>query len=102
MQGTLSEDEMVKYLRAQMLAIEYLNQASNFSPRVRKLALKIQDGKNYKLLKELWDDVEDATTTVDTKNETEVRLFSINLYRISLAYLDELRSIEYNQLKKLR
>ena len=49
-----------------------------------------------------WDDVEDSTTTVDTNNETEVRLFSINLYRVSLAYLDEIRSIELNQLGKLR
>ena len=101
-QGILKDAEMAKYLRAQILAIEYLNQASNFSPRVRRLVARIQDGKNYKLLQELWDDVEDATTTVDTNNETEVRLFSINLYRISLAYLDEIRSIELNQLGKLR
>ena len=39
---------------------------------------------------------------MDTNNETEVRLFSINLYRVSLAYLDEIRSIELNQLGKLR
>ena len=52
-QGELKDEEMVKYLRAQVLAIEYLNQASNFSPRVRKLVTQIQDGKNYKLLQEL-------------------------------------------------
>ena len=39
---------------------------------------------------------------MDTNNETEVRLFSINLYRYSLGYLEEIRMIELNQLGKLR
>ena len=49
-----------------------------------------------------WDDVEDETTSVDTNNASEVRQFSINLYRYSLAYLDDIRDIEIRQLELLR
>ena len=102
LRGKLNDDEMVDYLKSQILSLEYLNQASNFNVEVRRMIQLIQEGSNYKKLYEIWDDVEDETTTVDTDNPEEVRQFSINLYRYSLAYLDDIRDIEARQLKKLR
>ena len=102
LRGKLEGDEMVDYLKSQILSLEYLNQASNFNIEVRRMIQLIQEGSNYKKLYEIWDDVEDETTTVDTDNPDEVRQFSINLYRYSLAYLDDIRDIEIRQLQRLR
>ena len=102
LRGKLDANEMVDYLKSQILSLEYLNQASNFNVEVRRMIQLIQEGSNYKKLYEIWDDVEDETTTVNTSNPDEVREFSINLYRYSLAYLDDIRDIEVGQLKRLR
>ena len=45
--GKLSNDEMVQYLRSQVSSLEYLKQASNFSPHVRRSLMAIRATKNY-------------------------------------------------------
>ena len=50
LKGKLSNDEMVQYLRSQVSSLEYLNQASNFSPDVRQKLQAIRNTSNYKNL----------------------------------------------------
>ena len=47
LKGALSNDEMVQYLRSQVSSLEYLNQAANFSPEVRRRIQAIRLTKNY-------------------------------------------------------
>ena len=51
--GYLSPLDVVEYLKSQVLAIEYMNQAANFSRMVRKLWQMVRDGSNYKHLIEM-------------------------------------------------
>ena len=48
--GQLSSRDMESYLQSQILAIEYMNQAANFSPMIRRLLAAVRDGANYKNL----------------------------------------------------
>ena len=50
LKGKLSNDEMVQYLRSQVSSLEYLNQASNFSPDVRQKLQAIRTTRNYRNL----------------------------------------------------
>ena len=50
LKGKLSNDEMIQYLRSQVSSLEYLNQASNFSPDVRQKLQAIRATMNYKNL----------------------------------------------------
>ena len=50
LKGKLSNDEMVQYLRSQVSSLEYLNQASNFSPDVRQKLQEIRTTRNYRNL----------------------------------------------------
>ena len=102
LRGRLNNAEMIQYLKTQVQSLEYLTQASNFSPIIRKKIIAIREGRNYKSLYEIWEDVEDETTTVDTKNETEVKIFSQKLFESTFAYLNDIRSIEANQLSLLK
>lgn len=52
-EGYLSASDVLMYLKTQVLAIEYMNQAANFSPTVRKLWQMVRDSSNYKHLSEL-------------------------------------------------
>ena len=47
LKGKLSNDEMVQYLRSQVSSLEYLRQASNFSPTVRRRLKAIRATSNY-------------------------------------------------------
>ena len=53
LKGKLTDDEMVDYLKSQILSLEYLNQASNFNIEVRRMIQLIQEGSNYKKLFEM-------------------------------------------------
>ena len=51
--GQLSNKDMEAYLQSQILAIEYMNQAANFSPLIRKLLVVVREGANYKNLSKM-------------------------------------------------
>ena len=55
LKGALPDDEMIQYLKSQVLSQEYLTQASNFSPFVRGKVMAIKTDVNYKKLFEMYD-----------------------------------------------
>ena len=48
--GSLNSDELIQFLQAQAIANEYLEQAANFSPKIRKEVARIQKTTYYKLV----------------------------------------------------
>ena len=48
--GNLNTDELIQFLQAQAIANEYLEQASNFSPKIRKEVGRIQNTEYYRLV----------------------------------------------------
>ena len=48
--GSLKTDELIQFLQARAIANEYLEQASNFSPRIKKQVKRIQDTSYYKIV----------------------------------------------------
>jgi len=102
LKGKLSNDEMVQYLRSQVSSLEYLRQASNFSPDVRRRLKAIRATSNYAKLEAIWAEVEDEKTKVNTEDETAVFASAKKLYEASLRYLDKMRQIEAQQVEKLR
>ena len=44
--GSLNAEELIQFLQARAIATEYLEQASNFSPKIRKALKKVQSS-NY-------------------------------------------------------
>lgn len=100
--GSLENDEMIEYLKTQIQALEYMSQASNFDLNIRKTWKAIRNGQVYKKLFEIWEDVEDETTSVDKANITEVELYAQNLFESSFAYLNEMRTMEKDTLEMLR
>ena len=50
LKGKLSNDEINEYLRSQVSSLEYLNQASNFSPDIRQKLQAIRTTSNYRNL----------------------------------------------------
>ena len=46
--GSLNTEELIQFLQAQAIAGEYLEQASNFSPRIKKEIQRIQNTDAYK------------------------------------------------------
>jgi len=102
LKGKLSNDEMIQYLRSQVSSLEYLNQASNFSPDVRTKLQAIRATMNYKNLYAIWAEVEDEKTKVNTEDETAVFGSAKKLYTASLQYLDQMREIEAQQVEILR
>ena len=48
--GSLKTDELIQFLQARAIANEYLEQASNFSPRIKKQVQRIQDTSYYKIV----------------------------------------------------
>ena len=47
-EGKLNSDETIQFLQAQAIAYEYLDQASNFSPRVKKRLINLYKSEYYK------------------------------------------------------
>ena len=46
--GNLNTEELIQFLQAQAIADEYLEQASNFSPKIKKEVKRIQSTDSYK------------------------------------------------------
>ena len=46
--GNLNTEELIQFLQAQAIAVEYLEQASNFSPKIKKEVKRIQSTDSYK------------------------------------------------------
>ena len=46
--GSLNTEELIQFLQAQAIASEYLEQASNFSPKIKKEVKRIQETDAYK------------------------------------------------------
>ena len=46
--GSLNTEELIQFLQAQAIASEYLEQASNFSPKIKKEVKRIQETDSYK------------------------------------------------------
>lgn len=53
LRGRLSTDEMIQYVGSKVLFMDYLEQASSFSPIFEKRLNKIRNGRNYKKLLEM-------------------------------------------------
>ena len=45
--GKLNPDEIIQFLQAQVVAAEYLDQASNFSPKIRKALNDLKEQSYY-------------------------------------------------------
>ena len=48
--GSLNTGELIQFLQARVIASEYLEQASNFSPKIKKKMTNIRNSKYYKLV----------------------------------------------------
>ena len=48
--GSLNSDELIQFLQAQAIANEYIEQASNFSPKIKSEVARIQKTTYYKLV----------------------------------------------------
>ena len=48
--GSLSNDELIQFLQARVISEEYLEQASNFSPKIKRRLAKIENTKHRKLV----------------------------------------------------
>ena len=53
LRGVLSNEETVQYIRSKILFLDYLEQASSFSPVVDRRLKMIRNGKNYRKLLEM-------------------------------------------------
>ena len=53
LRGRLSTDETIQYIRSKILFLDYLEQASSFSPEVDRKLKMIRNGKNYRKLLEM-------------------------------------------------
>ncbi len=48
--GSLNPEELIQFLQARAIATEYLEQASNFSPKIKKALEKIRTAKFYEVV----------------------------------------------------
>ena len=48
--GNLNTDELIQFLQARVIADEYLEQASNFSPKVKKTLQEIKSSRYYRVV----------------------------------------------------
>ena len=53
LRGRLSNEEVIQYIRSKILFLDYLEQASSFSPEVDRKLKMIRNGKNYRKLLEM-------------------------------------------------